>query len=351
MEVPRGNSTEAAARDARHAVFATSTADVVALAHNRDDQAETLLLQLLRGAGPRGLAAMAPFRQGKPGYWRPLLDVPRSEIEAYARRHGLSWVEDDSNLDRGYLRNFLRHEVLPLIQSRVPAAGVVLARAARVQAEASELLDALAVQDLGAAPQGRSIALNLLKNIPEYRARNVLRYFLRRNDVAMPDAVRLEEALRQAMTARTDARVCVNIGDVELRRFRDCLHVVRPLPGVAADFEMAWNRRKPLHLPQLGGTLVLQSCPDGGIAGQWLQDQTLTVRIRRGGEVMRLSRKGPARTVRNLLQEAALPPWQRERLPLIHIDGVLAAVPGIGVDERFRAGAGRRGWLPVWRPD
>jgi len=351
VDVPRGNSIEAAARDARYAVFAGSAADVVALAHNRDDQAETLLLQLLRGAGPRGLAAMPAFRPGAPAYWRPLLDVPRGDIEAYARRNGLSWVEDDSNLDRGYLRNFLRHEVMPVIEARLPAAGVVLSRAARIQAEASDLLDALALHDLGTVQKSRSISLEVLKDLPAHRARNVLRFFLRNNGVAMPDAVRLEEVLRQAMTARNDARVCVSAGDIELRRFRDHLHIVRPLPAVAASFETEWSGRKPLRLPQLGGTLSLQRSEGGGIANRWLRGRALTVRIRQGGEKMHLIAGGPGRTVRNLLQEAFLPPWQRERLPLIYVGARLAAIPGVGTDERFLAPAGESGWQPVWQPD
>lgn len=351
VDVPRGNSTEAAARHARHTVFAATPAAVIALAHNRDDQAETLMLQLLRGAGPRGLAAMPGFRPGVPAVWRPLLDVPRSEIEAYARRHRLTWVEDDSNSDRVYLRNFLRHDVLPVIRSRVPAADALLVRAARLQAEASELLDALAVHDLGEFQPEKCITLNLMRNIPEHRARNVLRYFLRSNGVAMPDAARLEESLRQALTARTDAKVCVNIGEVELRRFRDTLHIVRPLPDVAPDFEVTWRPRAPLVLKQLGGTLSLQRCKDDGIADQWLGAIPLRVRARRGGESLRLVKDGPRRTVRNLLQEALLAPWQRERLPLIYLGTQLVAVPGVGIDEQFRVPAGRSGWIPVWLPD
>lgn len=348
VEVPRGNSTEAAARAARHRVFAACNADVVALAHNRDDQSETLLLQLLRGAGPRGLSAMPVFKPGIPVLWRPLLEVPRSAIEAYARHHRLTWVEDDSNLDRTYLRNFLRHDVLPLIERRVPGAGIVLARAARLQAEASDLLDVLADQDIGADAAGTSIALVQLQDMPAHRARNALRRFLRRHGALMPEAGRLDELLRQALTARADARVCVDLGDVELRRFRGALHVVAPLPPLPRNFEMAWNGRAPLVLPQLGGTLRLERRKGSGIAAEWLQCSRLTVRVRRGGEVLRLASGGPRRTVRNLLQESALPPWLRERLPLLYLGDNLAAVPGIGVDARFRCIQDGNGMIPVW---
>ncbi len=349
--VPRGNSTEAAARKARLAVFAETAADVVALAHHRDDQAETLMLQLLRGAGPRGLAGMPAFTAGTPVLWRPLLEVPRSAIEAYARHHRLQWVEDDSNADRAYLRNFLRHDVLPLIESRVPGTRVVLARGARLQYEASDLLDALATQDISGHAHAGRIATAALLDLSPHRARNALRYFLRGNGVTMPESGRLDELLRQALTARDDARVCVDMGDVELRRFRGDLYIVRPLPPIATDFEVDWHWKRPLLLPQLGGTLHLEPCKGDGIAAQWLKGNTLTVRLRGGGESLRLVAGGPRRTVRNLLQEAALPPWRRERLPLLYLDHVLAAVPGVGVDERLRPQPRSAGWRPIWSCD
>jgi tRNA(Ile)-lysidine synthase len=260
VEVPRGNSTEAAARAARYAVFAQSGADVLLLAHNRDDQAETLLLQLLRGAGPRGLSAMAVLRPGTaemPAVLRPLLETPRAAIEAYAVRHRLQWVEDESNQDRAYLRNFLRHDVLPLLESKLPGVRGTLARAARHQAECSELLDVLAAGDLGAERHSGSLPLVLLQGLSPSRARNALRYFLRCNDVVMPEAERLDELLRQLRTARDDARVRVDLGDIELRRFRDTLHIVRPLPRLTKSFALAWNGRGTLSLPQLGGSLRL----------------------------------------------------------------------------------------------
>lgn len=354
VDVPRGNSTEAAARAARHAVFAASGADVLVLAHNRDDQAETVLLQMLRGAGPRGLSAMPVLRpgvSGAPAVLRPLLETPRAAIEAHAVRHHLQWVEDESNQDRIYLRNFLRHDVLPLLETKLPGARGTLARAARHQAECSELLDALAADDLGAKNHIGRLPLDLLKGLAPARARNALRYFLRCNAVTMPETDRLGELLRQAMIARSDARVCVDLGGIELRRFQKSLYLVRPLPRPEKSFEMAWNGRGTLRLPQLGGSLRLVRCKGAGIAAAALRTTTLRVRTRQGGEVLRPAPDGRRRTVRNLLQEAALPPWLRERLPFLYVDDELAAVPGLGVDAKFQANATKFGLTPVWIPD
>lgn len=348
VEVARGNSTEAAARSARYQVFAKSAASVIALAHNRDDQSETVLLQLLRGAGPRGLAAMPEFRAGEPALWRPLLGVPRADIAAHARRHRLRWVEDDSNVDTAYTRNFLRHEVLPLIEQRLPGAAAVLARGARLQAEAAVLLDDLARIDLDAG-SGATLRVAMLAGMPAPRARNVLRYHLRQRGLVMPDASRLDELLRQVLESREDARLQIDLGPLSARRFRGELHLVRKLPPLPAGFARAWNGRGLLQLPELGGSLEMLRAGQGGLAARWLR--TLTVRARVGGERLQLHAGGPRRTLRNLLHEAALPPWQRDRLPLLFVGERLAAVPGVGVDVQFQSQRSTAGWLPRWRID
>lgn len=291
---------------------------------------------------------MPAFTAGAPALWRPLLNAPRSAIEAYARHHRLKWVEDDSNDDRAYMRNFLRHDVLPLIEGRLPGTRVVLARGARLQAEASDLLDVLAAQDIAGHAHADRIATAALLDLPAHRARNALRYFLRGNGVTMPESGRLDELLRQALTARDDARVCVNMGEVELRRFQGALYIVRPLPRIATGFEVDWHWKRRLRLPQLGGTLQLVPCKGDGIAAHWLKGTLLTVRLREGGESLRLVAGGPRRTVRNLLQEAALPPWRRDRLPLLYLNQELVAVPGVGVDERLLPQPRAAGWRPVW---
>lgn len=349
VKVERGNSTEAAARSARYAAFARCGADAIVLGHNRDDQAETVLLQLLRGAGPRGLAAMPQTRaaSGKMRLVRPLLGFSRQVIAGYAQQHGLKWVEDDSNTDRTYLRNFLRHDVLPLIYKRLPGASATLARAARLQAEASELMDMLAEADLGDALLKSSLPVSRIAELPPSRARNVLRYFLRKHGLSMPAADRLDDLMRQ-VHAREDARVLFRLGDVDLRRFRGELHVVPWLTPVASSFRVAWNAANLLPLPQLGGTLRLRRQKGAGIAVQWLQGGRWSVRVRQGGEMIKLSEKGSRRTLRNLMQETQLPPWVRERWPLLYRGHALVAVPGIGVDARFQCKTGQWGKVPVW---
>ncbi len=351
VEVKRGNSTEAAARAARYRAYSAVPADFLVLAHNRDDQAETLLLQLLRGAGPLGLAAMTSLRPAAgvmPSVLRPLLDVPRAEIERYARRFRLRWVNDESNDDRTYLRNFLRHDVLPLLNTRLPGSGAILARAARHQAEASDLLNVLAQHDLGRLVAGKPLPVTRLACLDAVRARNTMRGFLRLNGLSMPEADRLEEALRQVLSARNDAQVRVDLGAAELRRFRGSLYLVKPLPELPAGWNVTWDGAGVLPLPLLGGTLKAAKRRGQGIAPRLLRDRELIVSARRGGETLRLSARGNTRTVRNLLQEAGLPPWRRERLPFLWVDARLAAVPGLGVDAAFQARRHEIGVDPEW---
>jgi tRNA(Ile)-lysidine synthase len=217
VSVERGSSQglECAARVARHQAFDQAGGDWVALAHHAGDQAETLLFNLVRGTGVRGAAAMAE-RSGR--LLRPLLAVGRKEILAYAHGHGLRWIEDESNADQRHSRNFLRHGALAAISRRFPAAEANLAAAARRFAEAQKLLDDLATLDLGGG--GFPLPVALLQSLPEYRARNVLRYLLAGRGVQVPSEGRLAEALRQFMTAGADRHPSVMLGAVRLFRRR-----------------------------------------------------------------------------------------------------------------------------------
>lgn len=212
---------EAAARRARHAVFAAAAADWVLLAHQRNDQAETFLFNLLRGTGVAGAAAMME-RRGR--YLRPFLGIDRAAIAAYASAHGLRWVEDESNADLRHSRNFLRHRILPLLAARFPATVQNFAAAAARMAEAQGLLDDLARIDL-AGSEGFPIAVAQLTALPEARARNALRYLLAREQVMIPSEARLVEALRQMTTAAADRHPAVSFGSARLIRRRGAIYL------------------------------------------------------------------------------------------------------------------------------
>jgi len=313
----RGRGIEAAARDARRAAFARHPAEVIALAHQLDDQAETVLLNLLRGAGLRGASGMPVVGAlGDKVLWRPLLAVPRASIEAYARAHGLRCVQDESNADDTLTRNFLRLHVGPLLETRFPRWREALARAARHMARADEL------------------------------GERALRAFLRQQGLRAPGAARLGEMLRQL--ASGGARTRLLHDGVALRAYRGRV-TVQSAARPAAFTPCTWQGEPRLPLPPLGGELRFRRAKGRGIDARRLRERELTVALRRGGERLQPDARRPRRTLKNLFQEAGLPPWERERLPMLYCEGQLVWVPGIGVDAAWRAPAGAPGIVPAWR--
>jgi tRNA(Ile)-lysidine synthase len=358
VSVSRGAELEAAARAARYEVFARQDCDGIVLAHHRDDQVETLLLQLLRGAGVKGLAGMPLMRKSKvesrkskvpqPDILRPLLDATREEILAYARSRGLKWVEDESNSDTRFGRNFLRHEILPAIARRFPSYRVTLARSAGHLAEASRLLDEVAEKDGADGLDNGTLAVRTLRRLPPARARNLLRYFLAERGVNAPGAARLGEALRQALAAKQDARMAIELGGVaRLMRYGNRLHVVHagPVPRYSAK---RWKGEARVALPEAGGILAFKRTKGRGIGLARLRGRSVTIGLRRGGERLQLDFTRPRRSLKNLLQEAKMPPWQRERLPMLYCGEDLVWVPGIGTACKFRAVAGEASVVPQW---
>ena len=229
VTVPRNSSEglEAAARKVRYAAFNGLSADWMVLAQHRGDQAETLLFNLVRGTGLAGMAGMREVRPLRPGLrlMRPLLGVPRTEIDAYLARHDLEWVDDESNRDTGFSRNFMRHEIFPLLHSRFPAAEGKLASAAGHFVEALMLLDELAVVDLRGSLASFPIPISCFANLSEPRIRNLLRFLLTRHDVQIPSEERLIEAVRQLSTAMPDRHPAIVFGDWQLCRKRGKVHL------------------------------------------------------------------------------------------------------------------------------
>lgn len=222
VERDSADGLEAAARRVRHEAYARADGDDIVLAHHRGDQAETLLFNLLRGTGLAGAAAMAS-RQRR--LLRPLLRVPRSDIETYARQQGLAWIEDESNRDTVFSRNFLRHDILASLSQRFPAAEKNLAAATGRFAEAASLLDDLAKIDLAAGAPDFPVPVSLLANLSEARARNVLRYLLARRGVRIPSEARLVELLRQLLAAGADRHPRVRFGDWDIVRRRGLIEL------------------------------------------------------------------------------------------------------------------------------
>jgi tRNA(Ile)-lysidine synthase len=343
---------EAAARKARYEAFSRVDADFLVLAQHRDDQAETLLLRLLRGAGLRGLAAMAPLRQlegTRTRVLRPLLGVARAEIEAFARARGLEWVEDESNADTARQRNFLRHEALPALERQFPAARAAVARAAANLGEARELLDAMARSDLGACRGEAAVDVPALLRLGEARAKNVLRYWCELHDIEPLSAARLGELLRQLRESRLDARTSLAAGAWRFLRYRDQLHLQRASEA-SPELKEVWRGESTLPLLDLGGVLRFKPEEGRGLSVERLRAGGVTVRLRRGGERIRLDHRRPSRTLKNLFQENGVPPWRRDRLPLLYCGESLVAVPGIGDACDFRAQAGEAGLIVTWEP-
>jgi tRNA(Ile)-lysidine synthase len=352
VAVPRRSKlgVEGAAREARYAVFRQQPADAVALGHHADDQAETLLLQLFRGAGARGLSAMPACRVLEPATGlrlvRPLLSVGRAELLAYAAKAGLSWVEDESNCDLTFDRNFLRAGILPQLGQRFPGLRQTLGRTALNLGEAVRLLDELAAGDAGPVQQG--LAVSALAALSPERARNALRWYLEQHGVPPPGRARLEEALRQALMARGDSRLQVSLGPARLRRHRGRLQLEATVRTVPADWSVTWSGEPQLDLPEGLGTVRFEPALGTGLSLAGLREHAVALRGRSGGERLRLTPGRPSRTLKNLLQEAGTPEWERDRLPLLFAGDALVWVPGIGMDQRFAAQPGAEGVLPQW---
>jgi tRNA(Ile)-lysidine synthase len=353
VDVPRAprTSLESEARRMRYAALVeaarTMGANVVALAHHRDDQAETLLLQLLRGAGPRGLAAMPAMRDDPRGvrWWRPLLDVARADIDAYANGRALAWVDDESNASLHHARNAIRHTVMPALAAVAANPGATLARAAALQAEAAVLADDLAAIDARDAFDGTSLSQPALARLPDHRARNLLRWFLHARGLPAPSFARLAAMLAQLRATRGDAMTLLAHANAELGVCRGRIHVhaCAPMP-----YDVAWDGAHDVELAH--GVVHIIPAEGEGIDLRRLANATLHVRSRRGGERMQLAANRPRRALKSILQEAGVPPWQRASLPLVMSGNEVIAVPGIGVDAAWQAPKGARGIVLRWMP-
>jgi tRNA(Ile)-lysidine synthase len=314
----KGKGLEAAAREARYEVFRSQPADVVLLAHQLDDQAETVLLNLLRGAGGRGASAMPEVGVlGDKTLLRPLLAISRPTIVEYAEHHGLQWIEDESNAEEAFTRNFLRRRVGPLLSERFPRWRENLARAARHFA-ASEL-----------------------------DANRLLREFLREKGLRAPSEAKLRELLRQLLAG--GARTAVRHDGALVRVYRGEVHLQADAPPPEFS-SLPWAGERRAVLPQGMGRVLFRSARKRGLGidPELVRGGTWRFERRRGGERLQPDPRRPRRTLKNLFQEAGVPPWERDAMPLLFCGDDLVWAPGLGIDCRYVARE-QRGLVPEWR--
>lgn len=333
IELPRGTSLEAQARIIRYQAFQSimDSKSLLVTAHHQDDQAETVLLQLLRGAGVSGLAAMPTFTTWKKGYHgRPLLAISRSIIRDYAQKKGLNWVEDDSNQSLCFDRNYLRQKVLPLLVERWPQANRTIARSAIHCASAHSLLTELGEQDyretLGTSPS--TLSIRALLQLPLTRQQNLLRYAMRELGFSVPSTAKINQIIHEMLSARPDTQPIVTCHNMIMRRYRDNLFFLpSELKIDIPPLDQMWDLRVPFILPNGLGYLSAQPNEKGNLTLPE-ETQTLTISTRRPGQSSKLPGRTYHKTLKKLFQEWGIPPWLRWQIPLLSYQDQLLGVPG-----------------------
>jgi len=367
VDVVKGkDGVEMAARKLRYRALGDMCAEhkvpLLLSAHHLDDQAETVLLQLLRGSGPAGLSGMEaasrmPDLLGSPDLVlaRPMLTLSRAALEAYVAEQGLAWLEDESNLDPRYTRNALRHKVMPALAAHFPGYQARLARGAAHVESAQRILDEVAGQDLATCLEGDTLDLARLQGFSRDRIDNLLRHLFAVRGLAMPSTAWLGEMVAQLFSARDDAQLKVTHPACHIRRHRGKLHITPKLPELAGmrdpDDEgvlvkegerFTWRGEAVLAFPAYGGALHFDMAGDGrGVDPDWLRTQALTIDFRQGGERLKPAANRPTRSLKQHYQTLGVPSWERERAPVIWSGAALLYAAGIGMDCRhLREGQG-----------
>lgn len=335
-----GESPEATARLARYQALYEQLDDTTVLvtAHHKNDQVETLLLNLLRGSGIRGLAAM-PFLKGV--HYRPLLDETRITLETYAKKHQLNWIEDNSNTNTDFDRNYLRHTILPLLLQRWPGALDTISRTTRHCQESETMINELAEHDFFKVSFNQAelpdtltkhpirFSIEQLKLLSFSRQKNLIRYVLIKNNYPLPSESQLVLLINMMLQARIDANPYFKWADIEARRFKDCIYIGKKLLRKISEKIFKWNDwRNPLIIEGLGRCNA-EVTQEIGVAEKWLNKGEITIRFRQGGERCKSHGRLHSQRLKKLLQEYKIPAWQRDSLPLLYIDNKLAAVVGV----------------------
>lgn len=323
----KGDSIEDIARKGRYqALKETLQEDEVLLtAHHQNDQAETILLQLFRGSGVQGLASMPVVSDfGKGQHARPLLAETRQNLESYARENKLSYINDPSNKDLSFDRNYLRQKIFPQLRERWLGIDKTLFRAASIQAETKELLDEIAEQDLHAIHTNKNNTLSIREMLELSGARQklLIRHWIKKSGFSLPSEKKLKHIFSDVIHARKDAMPLVEWQGAQTRRFKDELYIMSPLSSHDSSQNISWNCHNPLEISSLGLIIYPEVLQD--------KKHPVTVRFRQGGEKVYIPERSANISLKNLLHDAGIPPWLRSRLPLIYnSDGQLIQIIGL----------------------
>jgi len=331
LTLKKGKSLEEIARNARYAAFVESLEkdEILLTAHHQNDQAETLLLQLFRGAGVQGLAAMPSIVDfGLGQHIRPLLDFSRKSLETYAKENKLDFIEDPSNQDTVFDRNFLRNKILPELRKRWPSIDKTISRSASIQAETKQLLDEYAEQDLlsiqSDSSSSKKLNISKLQIFSMARQKLVVRYWILSNGFKPPSEKKLKHIFTDVIDAGEDTQPLVEWRGVEVRRYKDELYIMKPLQDHNNNQVIEWgDPQSSLNIKSLDYPLPALS------ASQYDKNIPVTVRFRQGGEKFYHPKRGIKLSLKNYLNESNVPPWLRSRIPLVYSGETLIKVVGL----------------------
>lgn len=339
---------EGEARKLRYKAIKKTQKDFVALGHHQNDQAETLMLQLLRGAGLKGLAAMPEF-DPKRKFWRPLLNIKKDTLEKYAKNKKIEYIDDESNQDINFDRNFIRKKILPLIESRYPSSIETISRSAINISEGHHLNELVALDDSKSvmSDDGKYLFITDLKSLPKIRAINLIRWWLSFNNLLMPSRRNIDELYKQILLIKRDTSLNLKISDdASIRAYNNKLFIVS-LDINPSKFDLKWSGQKELYLPNKT-KLQFIKIKEGGLSLSKLGVKTLRVRSRTGGEKLKPFSDQPSRSLKYLFQTAEIPIWEREQIPLIFAKNQLVAVPNLAVQHKYKSIKGEEGYQINW---
>ena len=350
VDTGSGVSIEAAAREARYGALRRMLmpGELLLTAHHRDDQLETVLMRLFRGAGVRGLRGIELHSENRGlQLVRPLLDVSRDEIREAGKAWGLRWIEDPTNSESGFDRNYLRHDVIPLLRARWPGVATTAARAARQMASAQRILDSVAIADAMAFDAPDRLSQSALLDLTPERRANVLRYLIGESQLPNPSAIQLNELMSAIDVRRPDAMTRVAWPGGEARIFRGVLYLFAPMaPESGPTYEGVLSHDVSWHGPE--GVVELRQTAGEGLPDSWVR-QGLTLRFRAGGERFRPLHDAHSRSLKKWLQVEGVVPWMRSRIPLLYCGSALIAVGDLEISDEIReAESDGPAWAVSW---